>query len=98
MHFHRWRSNIGEVFDRKDGNRDQANDHDEKTANPAENWFDDEVIRCRHRPTSVRFGRLHLHRHAVYEVQQIGGGHLLIQFQALGDGVHVVLQLSLIHI
>ena len=28
------------------------------------------------------------------EVQQVGGGHLLIQLQALGNGIQVVLQLA----
>ena len=30
----------------------------------------------------------------MFEVQQVGGGHLLIQFQTLGDRVQVVLQLA----
>ena len=28
------------------------------------------------------------------EVQKVGSGHLLIQFEALGDGVQVVLQFA----
>ena len=94
LHFYSWGSNVGEVFNRKDRNRDQADNHDQKTATRAGNRFGDEVIRRRHRSTSVRLGGLHLHRHPVSEVQKIGCGHLLIQFQALGDGVQVVLQFA----
>ena len=69
-------------------------DHNRKPANRAEERFGDEVIGSGHRATSVRLGGLHLHRHPVSEIQQVGGGHLLIQFQALGDGVQVVLQFA----
>ena len=52
----------------------------------------DEVFGYWHRSASVR--RSKLHRHAVFEVQQVGGRHLLIQFQAFGDRVQIVLKLA----
>ena len=66
-------------------------DRDRKTATRAENRFGDEVIENLYRSTSVPLGGLHLHRHPVSEVQQVGGGHPLIQLQALGNGIQVCL-------
>ena len=69
-------------------------DHNRKPANRAEERFVDEVIGSGHRATSVRLGGLHLHGHAVFQVEQVGGGHHLIGFQAFGDRVELVLQLA----
>ena len=34
LHLHRWRSNVRQVFDRKDRNRDQTDDHDQEAGRP----------------------------------------------------------------